>query len=91
MRLIRANIRYICLYLYIRELLSTGEESSSSGDDCGEGDGHAVAIVPAKPQATANHLLMVSLLEHLCTLYVPDVKSSKRLFKGNYIKPAHIV
>ncbi len=50
------------------------DESSDGGD---------LAVV--QPTPAPIHLLLVSLLEHICSLYVQDTKKRSQVFKGNIV------
>ena len=41
-----------------------------------------VAINPKQP---LNHLMVISMLEHICSVYAKDEEASEALFKGLYI------
>ncbi len=58
---------------------SSTSNSVSGVSDAGHDDG-----VVAIPSTSHHHLLIVALIEHLCSLYVPDTDKGSQLFKSKH-------
>lgn len=57
----------------------TGKESMSEKTENGK---HGNVL----PSRVPSHLLMISILEHLCLMYAQDSEKGKQLFQGVYLE-----
>ena len=82
---------HFCIKIFLWNVILGGHSGDDSEyslpattvpDSDESSDGGDLAVV--QPTPAPIHLLLVSLLEHICSLYVQDTKKRSQVFKGNY-------
>ena len=73
---------HIFFHLTLELETSDGEISSEDSPPEKQVNGRQSSVLPSQ---VPSHLLMISILEHLCQMYAQDAEEGKKLFQGKYL------